>query len=217
MWEINTIMYYSVSILLQAHIGTVQQSIWLAVPVAAAQLVGCITGGLLIDRVGRRPLVLFSLIGAALSLGLEGSTFLLDGTFCNATSPPNGIATASAAADDDGSSTGGGYDTLCRFKGWFSIGGMVIYLLCFGVGMSPVPWALNAEIYPMRVRTVCMGIATASNWVYALSPPMYFTVQPSADDPLLAHHHGPICSPGCNPHAHACMCALPRLSAALSR
>ena len=39
---INTIMYYSVSILLQAHVGTVQQSIWLAVPVASAQLVGCI-------------------------------------------------------------------------------------------------------------------------------------------------------------------------------
>ena len=167
---INTIMYYSVSILLQAHIGTVQQSIWLAVPVAAAQLVGCIIGGLLIDRVGRRPLVLFSLIGAALSLGLEGSTFLLDGTFCNATSPPDALATATAAATataTGGPRGGGAYATLCNFKGWFSIGGMVIYLLCFGVGMSPVPWALNAEIYPMRVRTVCMGIATASNWVSA--------------------------------------------------
>ena len=40
---------------------------------------------------------------------------------------------------------------------------MIIYLLSFGVGMSPVPWAVNAEIYPMRVRTACVGIATASS------------------------------------------------------
>ena len=38
-------------------------------------------------------------------------------------------------------------------------------LLSFGVGMSPVPWAINSEIYPLRVRTVCVGIATAANWV----------------------------------------------------
>ena len=31
--------------------------------------------------------------------------------------------------------------------------------------MSPVPWAINAEIYPMPVRAQCVGIATACNWI----------------------------------------------------
>ena len=79
---INTIMYYSVSILVQARVGTVQQSIWLAVPVAASQLVGCLIGGALIDRVGRRVLALFSLTGAALSLALEGGAFYLEYSVC---------------------------------------------------------------------------------------------------------------------------------------
>lgn len=169
---INTVMYYSVSILLQAHVGTVRQSIWLAVPVASAQLVGCIIGGLAIDRVGRRPLALVSLIGVSVSLALEGFVFLLDGSICNATSTAGAPAAgANASLQPDGhtadlahGSGDGALDTLCAFKGWVTVGGLIVYLLCFGIGMSPVPWAVNAEIYPLRVRGVCMGIATASNW-----------------------------------------------------
>ena len=54
---------------------------------------------------------------------------------------------------------------LCDAKGYVTVGAMVLYLLCFGIGMSPVPWAINSEIYPLRVRTACVGIATAANWI----------------------------------------------------
>eukprot|EP00927_Polykrikos_kofoidii_P060996 TRINITY_DN55890_c0_g1_i1.p1 TRINITY_DN55890_c0_g1~~TRINITY_DN55890_c0_g1_i1.p1 ORF type:complete len:638 (-),score=72.80 TRINITY_DN55890_c0_g1_i1:46-1959(-) len=43
--------------------------------------------------------------------------------------------------------------------------GMLAYLVCFGVGMSPLPWIVNSEIYPLHARSVCIGIATASNWI----------------------------------------------------
>ena len=54
---INTIMYYSGSILKQAHIGNDSTVIWLTGPVACGQLVGCFIGMALIDNYGRRPLV----------------------------------------------------------------------------------------------------------------------------------------------------------------
>tara|TARA_B100000524_G_scaffold258901_1_gene140608 strand:+ start:191 stop:553 length:363 start_codon:yes stop_codon:yes gene_type:complete len=42
---------------------------------------------------------------------------------------------------------------------------MVGYLLSFGVGMSSLPWTLSAEIFPLKERSLCVGIATSVNWV----------------------------------------------------
>jgi len=40
----------------------------------------------------------------------------------------------------------------------------VVYLAAFGQGVGPVPWAMNAEIYPMGVRGAAAGVATSTNW-----------------------------------------------------
>eukprot|EP00929_Paragymnodinium_shiwhaense_P053882 TRINITY_DN27013_c0_g1_i1.p1 TRINITY_DN27013_c0_g1~~TRINITY_DN27013_c0_g1_i1.p1 ORF type:complete len:213 (-),score=33.93 TRINITY_DN27013_c0_g1_i1:81-719(-) len=42
---------------------------------------------------------------------------------------------------------------------------MASYLLFFGVGLGPLPWVLNAEIYPLYARSTCIAIATATNWI----------------------------------------------------
>ena len=42
---------------------------------------------------------------------------------------------------------------------------MLAYLAAFSPGMSPVPWAVNAEIYPQQLRGLANGAATASNWL----------------------------------------------------
>jgi SP family myo-inositol transporter-like MFS transporter 13 len=46
-----------------------------------------------------------------------------------------------------------------------AIASMIFYLLIFGVGMSPMPWAINAEIYPLRYRAKALSIATGVNWL----------------------------------------------------
>ena len=42
--------------------------------------------------------------------------------------------------------------------------GLCIYLLFFSPGMGPLPWTINAEIYPTWGRSTCTGIATGVNW-----------------------------------------------------
>jgi len=42
---------------------------------------------------------------------------------------------------------------------------MMAYLMLFGLGMSPIPWTMNAEIHPMSVRAQSISASTATNWL----------------------------------------------------
>ena len=42
---------------------------------------------------------------------------------------------------------------------------LMAYLLTFAAGLGPVPWAVNAEIYPLRFRGAGSGLAGTANWV----------------------------------------------------
>lgn len=39
-------------------------------------------------------------------------------------------------------------------------------IAAFAISWGPLVWAVNAELYPARYRSLCMGIATASNWFW---------------------------------------------------
>lgn len=44
-------------------------------------------------------------------------------------------------------------------------------IAAFAVSWGPLVWAVNAELYPLRYRSTCMGLATASNWLWNLYVP----------------------------------------------
>lgn len=41
----------------------------------------------------------------------------------------------------------------------------MLYLLVFAVGVGPVPWAVNAEIYSLPFRGAASGVAGTANWL----------------------------------------------------
>ena len=49
--------------------------------------------------------------------------------------------------------------------GWLAILGLAMYIMAFSPGMGPVPWAVNSEVYPLKYRGLCGGIAATANWV----------------------------------------------------
>ena len=54
---------------------------------------------------------------------------------------------------EDSLRAGALYENGCpsRYTGAI-IGGLLLYLAAFAPGMGPVPWAVNAEIYPLQAR-----------------------------------------------------------------
>ncbi|CAI4046300.1 hypothetical protein N7582_003778 [Saccharomyces uvarum] len=40
------------------------------------------------------------------------------------------------------------------------------YLFCYATTWAPVAWVITAESFPLRVKSKCMALASASNWVW---------------------------------------------------
>jgi len=51
---------------------------------------------------------------------------------------------------------------------WLAVFGMIFYLAAFAIGVGPLPWAINAELYPLWARNICQSAATSTNWMFNL-------------------------------------------------
>lgn len=74
------------------------------------------------------------------------------------------------ASNDDLKKACGGEHRVWYTKGCPSKIGILavfllgLYIIIYAPGMGTVPWILNSEIYPLRYRGTCGGIAAVSNW-----------------------------------------------------
>ena len=57
---------------------------------------------------------------------------------------------------------------------WTIIAGLAAYLVAFAVGMAPIPWTVNSEIYPLWARSLGTSLSTATNWSFNLLVAMTF-------------------------------------------
>ena len=129
---INTVMYYGATIVNMSGITSgFEESesfdIWITAPLSFMQLVGIIICMVVIDYLGRRKTVLFSIVFVFVFLVVIGTGFAKD-------------------------------------IGTLTIVGLCGYLLSFGFGLSTMPYTINAEIYPIQYRSVCVAQATALFW-----------------------------------------------------
>jgi SP family galactose:H+ symporter-like MFS transporter len=43
---------------------------------------------------------------------------------------------------------------------------LMLYVASFAVSLGPIFWLLNAEIYPLAVRSKAAGLGTMANWTF---------------------------------------------------
>lgn len=48
--------------------------------------------------------------------------------------------------------------------GWWALIAAGAYVAMFQPGMGPMPWTINAEIYPLHARSMAVSLATLVNW-----------------------------------------------------
>lgn len=133
---INTVMYYSPTIVQMAGIQSNQLAILLSLIVAAMNAAGTVLGIYLIDHFGRKKLALSSLSGVIVSL------VILSGAFFFQSSGSTSV-----------------------IYGYIAVIGLALYIAFFAPGMGPVPWTVNSEIYPEAYRGICGGMSATVNWI----------------------------------------------------
>ena len=147
---INAVVFYAASIFKEAGVG--DPSLLSAMSIGGAQLVATLIAVILVDKLGRKILLVVSSATMCLSTGVLGIEFLITDTIC-------------------GGVTGNGttsHHALCHHNiGWLAILATIGVIVGFSLAWGPIPWLLMSELLPLRVRSLAGSIATFSNWSFA--------------------------------------------------
>ncbi|GAA6050686.1 hypothetical protein JCM3770_000892 [Rhodotorula araucariae] len=139
----NTLMYFSGKILEQTHLS---QPAAFAVFVAVSNFVATLVALRLIDRVGRRALLLHTLVG------MVGGMALLAFAFAFIPLGPEG---GDAAVESARGASPWAFVALAA---------MVVFCASYALGIGNVAWVVQAEVFNQDLRAIGNGLATAANW-----------------------------------------------------
>jgi sugar porter (SP) family MFS transporter len=130
---INTVIYYAPTLLHQAGLGN-SASLLANVGNGIVNVGMTVVAIWLIDKVGRRALLIGGTAGMAIALLVVAVTFAVSG------------------------------NTLGHTAAIVAVVSLAVYTGSFAIGLGPVFWLLISEIYPARIRGKSMSIATIANW-----------------------------------------------------
>lgn len=105
--------------------------------IGIAQSISTYISTLVVDRLGRKILLLVSIVVMGLSTFTLGLYFYLKD---NVKTDVSGI-------------------------GWLPLVSMSSFIIIFSLGFGPIPWMLMAEIFPSKIKGPACSLATLVNWL----------------------------------------------------
>ncbi|KAJ1842201.1 hypothetical protein LPJ57_010084 [Coemansia sp. RSA 486] len=183
----NTAMYYSATILKMAGFGSSKSATQFSIAIAATNMVMTIVAIMIIDRFGRRKLLLTSFIGMIVGLVLLGIAFIFIVGLVKITKDTCGeyVKCGACALDDKCRWSPGSF--VCTYKDnsiyddltdscesittrdragtWLALASLIFYVALYAVGLGNVPWLIQSEIFAQGIRSKAGSLATATNWV----------------------------------------------------
>ncbi|KAJ2158872.1 hypothetical protein GGF46_003455 [Coemansia sp. RSA 552] len=182
----NVSMYYSATILKMAGFPSTKSATQFSIAIAATNMLMTIVALSIIDRFGRRKLLLISLTGMIAGLLLLGGAFVIIVGLVKITKDTcEEYVLCGACTLDDHCNWSAG-SSICTAKGnqlyhdltdvcesrtgreragtWLALASLIFYVALYAVGLGNVPWLVQSEIFAQSVRSKAGSIATACNW-----------------------------------------------------
>ncbi|XP_031161163.1 solute carrier family 2, facilitated glucose transporter member 8 isoform X1 [Sander lucioperca] len=154
MTGINAIMFYAETIFEQAHF---KESDLASVIVGVIQVVFTGVAALIMDKAGRKVLLIISGIAMAISTTAFGVYFYLMSKLHSTTS-------LTLLALDIQSKAG---EEPHADLAWLALASMAVFITGFALGWGPIPWLIMSEIFPSKVRGVASAVCVLTNWTMA--------------------------------------------------
>ena len=136
---INIIFYYG-EILWKAAGATEQWALRINLLTGLVNILATIPAIMLVDRIGRKPLLLVGSVGMALTLGAMAVVF----------------GTASVGPD--------GKPLLSHMAAVAGLTAANLYIVAFAMSWGPVMWVLLGEMFPNQLRGAALAVSGATNW-----------------------------------------------------
>ena len=136
---INVIFYYSTTLWRSVGLSE-NDALTITVITSVTNVLVTLVAIALVDKVGRKPLLLVGSAGMALCLGLLAVCF------------------GQAAAGATGVALPAPYNLVALVAA-------NAYVVFFGVSWGPVVWVLLAEMFPNRLRAPALALAAAAQWI----------------------------------------------------
>ncbi|CAK9178518.1 unnamed protein product [Ilex paraguariensis] len=133
---INGVMFYSSSIFQSAGISSSNVATF---ALGAVQVIATAVATWLVDKTGRRLLLIVSSSGMVLSLLVVAVSFFVK---------------------DCVSESSNTYSVM----GIVSVVGVVGLVVAFSLGVGPIPWIIMSEIMPIKIKGLAGSVATLANW-----------------------------------------------------
>lgn len=136
---INVIFYYSTT-LWRAVGFTESGSFTISVITSVTNILVTLIAIALVDRIGRKPILLVGSTGMAMALGVMALAF----------SQAHNVA---------------GSPVLPGAWGPVALVAANVFVVAFGASWGPVVWVLLGEIFPNGIRARALGVAAAAQWI----------------------------------------------------
>ena len=148
---INVVFYYG-SVLWQAAGFTEDNALLINVVTGGVSIGACLVATLLVDRIGRKPLLLVGSFGMALTLGAMAFVF------------------ATGALGENGALK------LGDDAGLIALIAANLYVIFFNATWGPVMWVMLGEMFPNQIRGSGLAVSGLSVWVTNFGITMLFPV-----------------------------------------
>lgn len=136
---INVVFYYG-AVLWQAVGFSEADALLINIVSGTVSILACLVSIALVDRLGRRPLLLIGSLGMTVTLGILAWSFAQATVVDGHVALPEGVGTTALLAAN-------------------------VYVVFFNLSWGPVMWVMLGEMFPNQMRGSALAIAGAAQWL----------------------------------------------------